>query len=133
MYEHQRLYEHPQTNILNELWISLAPRMIKFADVVAIEEHRREIERLTHRLERAASIEKFVGKTYSLPDWEVSNEFRNLIREALCKSITAEIIKLLGECHKLGVDITESEQKLQEFLEQLKGGTNEVSSSPPIP
>ena len=85
-----------------------------FEEVVDVERRRRSIERLTEML-NAYSKALFVFKDTTLP-----SEMQPIMREAACKWVVVQILKLLDECQSLGVDVSPNKKLLAEFLETLK-------------
>ena len=95
---------------------------ITFAQISHIESIRRKIEALQERLGQQAGMVKFGY-------YDENSNFRILpvevltpVREVLCKIVIVEILALLDEAEKLGVDITASKVALADFMEKMKKG-----------
>jgi hypothetical protein len=93
---------------------------ITFSQVTQIESIRRRIEELQDNLKRLEAVTQF---GYQSPD----NKWRGLsggliapMRAVACKITATEILGLLAEAEKEGVDVTESKMALVEFLDGLK-------------
>jgi hypothetical protein len=97
--------------------------MLTFEDVTQIENLRRKIERLQTDLTDQAKVRIFGYQMMASGQWHVLDQ--NLfpaMRETICKGTIAEILVLLDESAKLGVDITGPKETLATFLEDLKAG-----------
>jgi hypothetical protein len=94
--------------------------MVTFEQVTQIEAKRRQIEELQGILNLHATLTKF-GFNNTHGHWTALPESASeVIREALCKHTVVQIIRLLDESERLGVDVTTSKQTLLTFLEGLK-------------
>lgn len=95
--------------------------MLTFKQITKIEAMRLEIEELQKALNNYKEAMRFgcapsiSGLMCALP---VS--ITPYLREALCKSIVVEILKLLDDCDRLGVDTEPSKKVLMEVLESMK-------------
>jgi AAA+ ATPase superfamily predicted ATPase len=97
--------------------------MITFEQVTQIEAKRRQIEQLQDQLNNQAKATHFaiaddVGQKRV---WiEQASALSPFFRETMCKITVAQILRLLDESERLGVDVTTSKQSLLNFLEGLK-------------
>jgi hypothetical protein len=101
-----------------------------FEDVAKIESLRRKIEALQEVLNDRLKITILgyqVGPSLTPPSvakWTPveGNKFP-IFRETLCKSTIVDILKLLDESERLGVDVTKPKEALLGILEALKPGS----------
>ena len=95
---------------------------ITFAQVTYIESIRRKIETLQERLGQQAVVRRF-GYLDPNDKWlPLPFETTAPLRETLCKITVTEILELLSEAEKMGVDITASKVALADFMEGMKKG-----------
>lgn len=99
--------------------------MITFESIAKVENIRRKIEHAQAQLDFFANAVGFgvinaLGNM--LLDHRVPASAVPFMKEALCKSIVAEVLELLSEAEGLGVDATGPKQKVAEFLRMLAPG-----------
>ena len=96
--------------------------MITFTQITQIESIRRRIETLQEALTNQAKAVSFaiaddVGSQRKWDNLPVGVSV--YLRETLCKVTVAEIVKLLDEAAKLGVDTDNEKKLLLEFLQEI--------------
>jgi hypothetical protein len=100
----------------------LRGKMFTFEDVTKIERIRRQIETLQTTLAQQMTITQFRWRNKYTTDWTMAHPtLTPALREAVCKVTVTEILKLLDEASKLGVDTVPGRQALAEALEHVAG------------
>jgi hypothetical protein len=93
--------------------------MITFEQVTKIEALRRQIEGLQSSLASQANYSAFGWQDTNNKWHPIDVGVCKVLREAYCKCTVAEIIKLLDESERLGVDVSTPKQILTKFLGEI--------------
>jgi hypothetical protein len=94
-------------------------KMISFKQITDIESIRRKIETLQTVLSDYSTKTQFGYQGANDRWYLIYSEFTPYLREILCKLVVAQIVKLLDEANKLGVDVDNEKNLLLDFLKEV--------------